>query len=260
MSRHFVTPQKSYGQHYLIDKSILSRINSAVDLYKNGHNILEIGPGMGALTGYLIKENPTFTCIEVDPRCVAYLKEQEAFRHLQIIEADFLKIDLNDLLKKETMVVGNFPYNISSQIVFRILDHRDRVPVALGMFQKEMAHRIAAPHNNKEYGVISVLAQLDYDMEVLFDIPPSAFNPPPKVMSSILLMKRKAQRPAGLDDKLFRKIVKAGFNQRRKMLRSALNSVLKKDYLQQAYFNKRAEQLSLTDFIQLTQDAAAHVQ
>jgi 16S rRNA (adenine1518-N6/adenine1519-N6)-dimethyltransferase len=215
---------------------------------------------MGALTAFLIKDNPALTCIEVDPRCVAYLKEQEAYRGIQIIEADFLKINLDDLLKGETMIVGNFPYNISSQIVFRILDHRDRVPVAMGMFQKEMAHRIAAPHNNKTYGVISVLAQLDYDIEVLFDIPPAAFNPPPKVMSSILLMKRKAQRPAGLDYKLFRKIVKAGFNQRRKMLRSALNQVLKKDYLHGEYFNKRAEQLSLADFIQLTQDAAAHVQ
>jgi 16S rRNA (adenine1518-N6/adenine1519-N6)-dimethyltransferase len=169
-------------------------------------------------------------------------------------------MDLGSLLKEETMVVGNFPYNISSQIVFKILDHRDKIPAAIGMFQKEMAHRIAAPYNNKEYGVISVLAQLDYNMEVLFDIPPDKFNPPPKVMSSVLLMQRKAKRPEGLNYALFRKIVKAGFNQRRKMLRSALNQVLKKDYLQQEFFNNRAEQLSLQDFIQLTIEAEQHVQ
>lgn len=259
MSKHFVTPQKSYGQHYLIDKSILNRINSVVEHYKNGHKILEIGPGMGALTSYLITGNPGMTCIEVDPRCAAYLREQPAFRELKIVEADFLKADLRQMLPEETLVAGNFPYNISSQIVFRVLEYRDRVPVCIGMFQKEMAERLAAKHNNKDYGVISVLAQLDYDIELLFDIPPAAFNPPPRVMSSVLIMKRKPERPAGLNYELFRRIVKAGFNQRRKMLRSSLKPVLKKEFLQNEFFNKRAEQLSLSDFIQLTQDAASHV-
>lgn len=258
MSSRFVTPQKSYGQHYLTDRSILQRISEAVKSHQNGHQILEIGPGMGALTSYLVAGSPDLTCIEVDPRCVHFLREQAAFRDLRIVEGDFLKVDLDALLAPETMVVGNFPYNISSQIVFRVLDHRDRVPVCIGMFQKEMAERLAAKHNNKDYGVISVLAQLDYDIELLFDIPPSAFNPPPKVMSSIICMTRKAARPAGLDYALFRRIVKAGFNQRRKMLRSSLNQVLKKDFLQSEFFNKRAEQLSLADFIQLTFDAEPH--
>ena len=257
---HFVTPQKSYGQHYLIDKSVLGKINSYINQYKSGHKILEIGPGMGALTAFLVKDNPDLTCVEVDRRCIAYLHTQKEYENVTILQADFLTMDLGSLLQEESVIVGNFPYNISSQIVFKILDHRDKIPAAIGMFQKEMARRIAAPHNNKEYGVISVLAQLDYDMEVLFDIPPSKFEPPPKVMSSVLLMQRKAKRPESLDYALFRRIVKSGFNQRRKMLRSALNQVLKKEYLHQEFFNKRAEQLSLQDFIQLTIDAGQHVQ
>ncbi len=249
----FVTALKSYGQHFLNDQPTLEQINSIIKKYYNQEDILEIGPGMGALTSFLINEYKDVTCIEIDQRCIDYLKEKHKDAlGLKIINGDFLKLNLNELLKKQTAVVGNFPYNISSQIVFSILDHYDKIPFMVGMFQKEMGHRIASSNNSKEYGIISVLTQLYYEVKVEFDIAPSCFTPPPKVMSSVISLKRKNDICIDFDLALFKKIVKAGFNQRRKMLRNGLSGCVNKDFLQQAIFTKRAEQLSVADFIDLT--------
>ncbi len=251
---NFVTALKSYGQHFLTDKKVREDIIKLVNKYYQGEKIIEIGPGTGALTDYLLKEFDFVTCIEVDNRCVEHLNGKYATQksHLEILEADFLKLNLKEMLQSPTAIVGNFPYNISSQIVFSILDNYENIPFMVGMFQKEMGHRIASPEGSKEYGVISVLAQLLYDVTMEFDIPPSSFSPPPKVMSSIISMRRKEEINLDFDFKLFRNIVKAGFNQRRKMLRNGLGGIASKELLQQDIFQKRAEQLSVQDFIDLT--------
>jgi 16S rRNA (adenine1518-N6/adenine1519-N6)-dimethyltransferase len=251
----FVTALKSYGQHFLNDKQVLEEIVKVINKYYNNEQIIEIGPGMGALTQYLLKEYPDMTCIEVDNRCVSYLNQHYGNTNLKIIEADFLKLDSSALMKVPTAIVGNFPYNISSQIVFKILDNYGQIPFMVGMFQKEMAERIASPHGSKEYGVISVLAQLYYDIKVELDIAPKSFSPPPKVNSSVISMVRKNNIVLDFDVKLFKKIVKAGFNQRRKMLRNGLSGLIPKEKLQEPVFQKRAEQLSVQDFIDLTKMA-----
>ena len=251
---NFVTALKSYGQHFLNDQKVLERISVLVKNYYTEEKIMEIGPGMGALTDFLLKEFDHVTCVEVDNRCVEHLnKKYEARKsQIEIIEADFLKLNLKETLQSPTAIVGNFPYNISSQIVFSILDNYEQVPFMVGMFQKEMGHRIASPEGSKEYGVISVFAQLLYDVTMEFDIPPESFSPPPKVMSSIISMRRKEVINLDFDFKLFRNIVKAGFNQRRKMLRNGLSGIASKELLQQDIFQKRPEQLSVQDFINLT--------
>ncbi len=253
MSR-FVTALKSYGQHFLHDKIVLQTISDLIKQFHTNENIVEIGPGTGALTTFLMKEFPLVTCIEVDNRCVEHLNKEYSNQkdHIQIIEADFLKMDLTDFLKTPTAIVGNFPYNISSQIVFKVLDNYEHIPFMVGMFQKEMGHRIASSHGSKEYGVISVFAQLFYDVKMEFDIGPESFSPPPKVMSSVISMRRKENIKLDFDFKLFRNIVKSGFNQRRKMLRNGLSGIASKELLQQEIFRKRAEQLSVQDFIDLT--------
>lgn len=250
----FVTALKSYGQHFLHDKLVLEKIILAIKKYHRQEKIIEIGPGTGALTEYLLKDFNDLTCIEVDKRCIAYLNKHLLPKHtgLQIIDGDFMKLDLSSLINEQTAIVGNFPYNISSQIVFRILDNYQNIPFMVGMFQKEMAYRIASKEGFKEYGVISVLAQLLYNVEIEFDISPESFSPPPKVMSSVISMQRKDNIILDFDFKLFRNIVKAGFNQRRKMLRNGLSGIAPKEILHQDIFNKRAEQLSVQDFIDLT--------
>ena len=254
--QQFVTALKSYGQHFLNDKVVLQHILDIIKIYHNNEKIVEIGPGMGALTTYLIKEFPELTCVEVDKRCIDFLntkyKTHEPDVHLTIVDADFLKLNLKEWIQSPTAIVGNFPYNISSQIIFRIIDNFEMIPFMVGMFQKEMAVRIASKHGSKEYGVISVLTQLYYDVKVEFDILPSSFSPPPKVMSSVISLKRKENIAIDFDVVLFKKIVKAGFAQRRKMLRNGLSGMLDKEFLQQELFSKRAEQLSLQDFIDLT--------
>ena len=251
---NFVTALKSYGQHFLKDKLVLNKISDLVKRYHYTEKIMEIGPGMGALTDFLMKDFEHVTCVEVDNRCVQLLNTKYAAQRdkIDIIEADFLKLNLSQFLQSQTAVVGNFPYNISSQIVFSILDHYEQIPFMVGMFQKEMGHRIASKEGSKEYGVISVFAQLLYDVRMEFDIPPESFSPPPKVMSSVISMRRKENVNLDFDFKLFRNIVKAGFNQRRKMLRNGLSGIASKELLQLDIFQKRAEQLSVQDFIDLT--------
>jgi len=252
--QQFVTALKSYGQHFLIDKNVLEKIVEVIKLYNKGEKLIEVGPGTGALTDYLLRDFQSVTCIEVDHRCVELLTNKYAAKEnrFTILEADFLKQDMSDLLNTPTAIVGNFPYNISSQIVFKILDHYQSIPFMVGMFQKEMAERIASPHGSKAYGVISIFAQLYYDVKLEFDIAPNSFAPPPKVMSSVISMRRKENIRYDFDFKLFRNIVKAGFNQRRKMLRNGLSGIVPKELLQQDVFSKRAEQLSIDDFIELT--------
>lgn len=255
-----VTALKSYGQHFLTDNEVLKKIISTINSYFNNERIIEIGPGTGALTDFLLKEFISVTCIEVDRRCVEFLNNKytpDKFK-LTIIEADFLQHDLSLLLQTPVAIVGNFPYNISSQIVFKILDHYTSIPFMVGMFQKEMALRIASPHGSKEYGVISVFAQLFYDVKMEFEILPQSFSPPPKVMSGVISMKRKENINLDFDIKLFKQIVKAGFNQRRKMLRNGLSSIAPKTLLHETIFTKRAEQLSVQDFIDLTKMIAAN--
>lgn len=252
----FVTALKSYGQHFLTDKSVLEAISSIVDEHKTTEDLIEIGPGTGALTNLLIQKFPNLTVVEVDKRCVDFLNQNIKVKHpnFNIIEADFLKLDLKNILMQPTTIVGNFPYNISSQIIFKVLDNYQQVPIVVGMFQKEMAERIASTHGKKSYGVISIFTQLFYDVTIALDIAPKSFSPPPKVMSSVIILKRKENIQLDFDFSLFKSVVKMGFNQRRKMLRNALSSVTTKEFLQQDFFSKRAEQLSIQDFISLTKE------
>lgn len=247
-----VQPNKNYGQHFLKDKTVVERTVDIIKSLHNANKLIEIGPGTGALTSALIPEFINIlNCIEVDERCVEYLHNH--FQELQgkIIHKDFLKVPLGDILLPSATIVGNFPYNISSQIVFKIIEYRELIPNMVGMFQKEVADRIAAPHGNKQYGILSVLTQLYYEAEIAFDIPPEAFNPPPKVMSSVLVLKRR-QNILEVNHQLLTKVVKAGFNQRRKTLRNALSQVAPSAILGEEIFNKRAEQLSVADFVALT--------
>lgn len=250
----YVKPQKSYGQHFLKDETVLQAIQDAVLKYNTNLPLIEIGPGMGALTRYLIKTNLPLSCIEVDERCVEYLTQTFLSKENQfeLIHADFLKVNLPKILDKEVMVVGNFPYNISSQIIFKLLDVYSKVPVVIGMFQKEVAERLAAKHGNKTYGIISILTQLIYDTEILFDIPPESFSPPPQVMSSVILLKRRDTIDQSFNYSLFKSIVKTSFNQRRKMMRSSLKQIVPKELLKDSFFDLRPEQLSVDDFIVLT--------
>jgi 16S rRNA (adenine1518-N6/adenine1519-N6)-dimethyltransferase len=248
-----VKAQKSFGQHFLKDNFILSSINKEVKKVAENLQVIEIGPGMGALTEFLIRNNSKLYCIEVDKRCVAFLKETYRLnQNLEIIEADFLKLNLNDFIPEQALIVGNFPYNISSQIIFNTLDVYKKVPVLIGMFQKEMAARVAAKHGNKTYGIISILTQFYYDVEFLFEVPPTSFAPPPKVDSAVIKLTRKENIDEAFNYKLFKNIVKTSFNQRRKMMRSSLKSIAPTELLKETYFNLRPEQLSLEDFIQLT--------
>lgn len=249
-----VNPKKALGQHFLRDNAVIERIVSIIQENYAGHQLIEIGPGTGALTSKLL---PVFSnvleCIEIDERCVEYLPQHFPQLSGRIHAVDFLKADLNSILGENATVVGNFPYNISSQIVFRIIEHRSQVPIVVGMFQKEVAERIASPAGSKDYGILSILTQLYYDAIIQFHIPPTAFAPPPKVMSSVIVLQRKTQMPdAELDVALFTRIVKAAFNQRRKMLRNALSGIFPPEMLQNDFFMQRAERLTVDDFKQLT--------
>ncbi|MCB9034840.1 MAG: ribosomal RNA small subunit methyltransferase A [Chitinophagales bacterium] len=254
-----MSAKKQLGQHFLVNEQVIQKIFLAIQDNIATLPIVEIGPGMGALTKYLIKLPQQITCVELDSRCIDYLKSYNQFNKINLIEADFLKLDFATTFSGEQAIVGNFPYNISSQIIFKAIENRIQVPVVVGMFQKEMADRVAAKHGSKTYGIISVLTQYYYDATLLFDIEPKNFAPPPKVMSSILLLKRKENLLPLKDEKLFTNIVKFGFNQRRKMLRSSLKAILPKSFLEDVFFNQRAEQLSVEDFVALANKAVDYV-
>jgi 16S rRNA (adenine1518-N6/adenine1519-N6)-dimethyltransferase len=248
-----VKAKKHLGQHFLNDENIAEKIANTLSL--NGYSdVLEIGPGMGVLTKYLLKKNITTHVIEIDTESVNYLKNNYLNLANRIYEKDFLKYDLTQIFKdKPFAIIGNFPYNISSQIVFKTLEMRHQIPEFSGMFQKEVAQRICSKEGSKVYGILSVLTQAFYDAEYLFTVPPTVFNPPPKVNSGVLHLKRKENYTLPCDEKMFFKVVKTGFQQRRKTLRNSLKIFNLSDNLKaNTIFGQRPEQLSVSQFIELT--------
>ena len=252
-----VRAKKHLGQHFLKDENIAKKI--ADSLTENGYDtVLEIGPGMGVLTNYLLKKNLTTYVIEIDSESVAYLQAHYLNLTDRIISDDFLKLDLTTIFgKKQVAIIGNFPYNISTQIVFKTLENRHMIPEFSGMFQKEVAKRIAEKPGSKVYGILSVLTQAFYDVDYLFTVPPTVFNPPPKVESGVIRLIRKENYILPVDEVLFYKVVKTAFNQRRKTLRNSLKTFNLSDKLREdAIFAQRPEQLSVEAFIKLTQKIA----
>ncbi|MCK5678358.1 MAG: 16S rRNA (adenine(1518)-N(6)/adenine(1519)-N(6))-dimethyltransferase RsmA [Flavobacteriaceae bacterium] len=249
-----VRAKKHLGQHFLKDENIANKIANSLTL--NGYkNVLEIGPGMGVLTKYLIKKDITTSVIEIDEESVEFLKVHFLNLSNRIITGNFLKIDITQIFKDEQFaIIGNFPYNISTQIVFKTLENRQLIPELCGMFQKEVAQRIAEKPGTKTYGILSVLTQAFYDVEYLFTVPPSVFNPPPKVDSGVIRLIRKDNFTLPVNEAFFFKVVKTAFNQRRKTLRNSLKSFQLSDKLREdVIFAKRPEQLSVKEFIYLTQ-------
>jgi len=247
-----VRAKKFLGQHFLKDLAVAERIADSLQI-KNYKKVLEIGPGMGVLTQFLLQKPIETFVIEIDRDSVRYLNTHFPALKNNIIEADFLKASLTDLFSEPFAIIGNFPYNISSQIVFKTLENRNLIPEFSGMFQKEVAKRIAAKHGNKTYGILSVLTQAFYDVEYLFDVPPTVFNPPPKVNSGVIRLVRKANASLECDEKLFYTVVKTAFQQRRKTLRNSLKSFhLSQNLKEDAIFGQRPEQLTVQEFILLT--------
>jgi len=244
------TIKKSLGQHFLKDETICKKIVEAV-CESSFKNLVEVGPGAGAITKYLIEiPNINFKAVELDDEKVEYLKLTFPILKDKIIHQDFLQITVP--FENDFTIVGNFPYNISTEILFKVLEWKTQVPAVIGMFQKEVAERVAANYGNKSYGIISVLIQAYYDVEYLFDVPPTSFNPPPKVNSGVIRLTRKDKPLEFSSHKKFVALVKAAFNQRRKMLRNPLKGMFVPEVLQEPIFTKRAEQLSIQDFADLT--------
>ena len=264
-----VKAKKHLGQHFLTDEETSKNI--ADSLTGVGYSaILEIGPGMGMLTKYLLEKKAKVTVMEIDKESVEYLNNDFKNEHVnldtsnakfKIIEGDFLKQDIPTFFnKKQVAIIGNYPYNISSQIIFKAIENREYIPELSGMFQKEVAKRIVEKEGSKIYGIISVLTQAFFDVEYLFTVPPSVFNPPPKVDSGVIRLIRKKDFSLSVDEKLFFRVVKTAFNQRRKMLRSSLKSFKLSDTLKEdAIFAMRPEQLSVSEFIKLTHKIATDV-
>lgn len=253
-----VKAKKHLGQHFLKDESIAKAIADTLSL-KGYDEVLEIGPGMGVLTKYLLDKEVTTRVIEIDTESVAYLDANYPKLKDKIISEDFLKYNINQIYEnKQFAIIGNFPYNISSQIVFRTLEFRDQIPEFSGMFQKEVAERICEKKGSKTYGILSVLAQAFYDTEYLFTVDENVFIPPPKVKSGVMKMTRKEDYSLPCGEKLFFTVVKTAFQQRRKTLRNSLKTLNLSDNLREdTIFDLRPEQLSVDEFIVLTQKIEA---
>lgn len=250
-----VRPKKGLGQHFLHDQHTAAKIVDSLVLTEGEElPLLEIGPGMGVLTRLLInRAGIDLTVIEIDRDSVAYLKQHKLVKEERIIEGDFLKTDLSGIFQGHFSIIGNFPYNISSQIFFRVLDFRQRVDQVVCMLQKEVAERIASKHGSKVYGILSVLLQAYYDIEMLFKVSPGVFTPPPRVMSAVIRLTRNGRVNLTCDERLFVQVVRQGFNNRRKTLRNALKNLnLAAAVSSLPMLNKRAEQLTVDEFIQLT--------
>ncbi len=249
-----VRPKKSLGQHFLHDQHTAERIVKSLILKGEGQSVLEIGPGMGVLTVYLLKQSGLlFKVIEIDRDSVAYLHAHFPALRPAIIEGDFLEADIKKIFASNFSIIGNFPYNISSQIFFKVLDNRHQVDQVVCMLQKEVAERIASPPGSKTYGITSVLLQAYYSIEYLFKVPPGVFTPPPRVMSAVIRLTRNATERLSCDEKLFAQVVKQAFNTRRKTLRNALKNLnLPAEISALEIMNKRAEQLSVDAFVDLT--------
>lgn len=249
-----VKAKKHLGQHFLTDLDIAKNIVDALTLTDQYDIVLEVGPGMGVLTQFLIeKSNYKTFPVDIDKESIGYLAEKYPTLKGNIIYGDFLKMNLNDVAQNETFaVIGNFPYNISSQILFKVLDYKYQIPEVVGMFQKEVAERVAAKPGSKTYGITSVLLQAFYDIEYLFTVDEGVFDPPPKVKSAVIRLTRNEKQSLDCDEKRFKQIVKMSFNQRRKMLRKSLKSLLNDTNKEHEMLTKRPEQLSVTDFVELT--------
>lgn len=250
-----VTAKKRLGQHFLVDLSIAKDIADTVDVCPT-MPILEVGPGMGVLTQYLIEKGRPLKVVEIDEESVTYLcKNLPQLPEENIIPDDFLKMHLDRLFNGEQfMLIGNYPYNISSQIFFKMLDYKEYIPYCSGMIQKEVGERLAAKPGTKAYGILSILIQVWYDVEYLFTVHENVFSPPPKVKSAVVLMKRNTRTALECDEQMFKKIVKGTFNQRRKKLRNSIQQIVGKEseLLGDSVLDKRPEQLSLEEFIELT--------
>jgi len=243
--------KKSLGQHFLTDQEVLNKIFNAIETHCNDLALLEVGPGSGAMSK-MLKNKPKYKLVEFDDRWAAFLPKEYPELKDKVIHVDFLQYDLNLPFDESYAVVGNFPYNISSQIIFHILEYKDKIPVALGMFQKEVARRIASKEGSKEYGIISILTQLFYEVEYLFDVPREAFNPPPKVVSGVMVMNRRSV-DFEVNPKFLKSIVKIAFGQRRKTMRNSLKQFITNEKVKALpIFDKRPEQLSLEAFINLS--------
>ena len=250
-----VRPKKNLGQHFLVDLNIARRIADTVDACPS-LPVLEVGPGMGVMTQYLVEKPRPLKVVEIDRESVAYLHEHFPKLHDNIIGADFLRMDLHEVFGGQPFVLtGNYPYDISSQIFFKMLDNRDLIPCCTGMIQHEVALRMAAKPGNKQYGILSVLMQAWYDVEYLFTVEPSVFNPPPKVQSAVIRLTRNNVTDLGCDERLFRRVVKATFGQRRKMLRVSLRQLFDQqppaEFFQQDMMTQRPEQLTIAEFVKL---------
>jgi 16S rRNA (adenine1518-N6/adenine1519-N6)-dimethyltransferase len=247
-----VRAKKHLGQHFLKDMNIARQIVDGLTLHGAYDKVLEIGPGMGVLTQFLLpnKSYQTYV-IEIDTESVAYLKKHYEALTPRIIEGDFLRYNTADMFADKFAIIGNFPYNISSQIFFRALEIRDKIPEIVCMLQKEVAQRIASPPGNKDYGILSVLLQAFYDIDYLVSVPPGAFDPPPKVQSGVIRLRRNAVQQLECNEKMFFRVVKTAFNQRRKTLRNALKPI--GEMPDHPLLTKRAEQLNVAEFVTLTQ-------
>ncbi|MBR1411443.1 MAG: 16S rRNA (adenine(1518)-N(6)/adenine(1519)-N(6))-dimethyltransferase RsmA [Prevotella sp.] len=253
-----VRPKKNLGQHFLTDLKIAKRIADTVDACPD-IPVLEVGPGMGVMTQYLVEKPRPFKVVEIDRESVEYLQEHFARLSDNIIGGDFLRMDLREVFDGQQFVLtGNYPYDISSQIFFKMLDNKDLIPCCTGMIQHEVAVRMASQPGNKQYGILSVLIQAWYDVEYLFTVEPGVFNPPPKVQSAVIRMTRNEVTDLGCDEQLFRRVVKTTFNQRRKMLRVSLRQIFDAahpapaDFFSSDIMTRRPEQLSIQEFVKLT--------
>lgn len=255
-----VRPKKFLGQHFLKDMDIARRIADTLDDFPSVP-VVEVGPGMGVLTQFLLEKNKDLTVVELDRDSVPYLEEHYPALHGHIIEGDFLQLDLSKIYEGQFCVIGNYPYNISSQIFFKVLDYKNVIPCCSGMLQKEVAERIAAGPGSKTYGILSVLLQAWYDIEYLFTVSEKVFDPPPRVKSAVVKLVRNDRQQLSCDERLFKTVVKTSFNQRRKTLRNSIKPLLGKDC--EAYkdpiFDKRPEQLSVAQFEELTNIVSAHL-
>lgn len=249
-----VKAKKHLGQHFLTDLDIAKKIVDSLSLAEQYNKVVEVGPGMGVLTQYLIENTDYKTIpIDLDRESIGYLAEKYPQLKGRIIFGDFLKMDLNDIVKTEPFaVIGNFPYNISTQILFKVLDFKDQIPEVVGMFQKEVAERFAEKPGSKIYGITSVLLQAFYNVEYLFTVGPEVFDPPPKVQSAVIRFTRNEISELDCDEKKFKQVVKMAFNQRRKMMRRSLKSLLNETNKDHEVLTKRPEQLSVEEFVKLT--------
>ncbi len=250
-----VRAKKNLGQHFLKDLSIAKAIADTVDVIRD-IPILEVGPGMGVLTKFLALKQREFKAVEIDSESVEYLKTNFPLLNDKIISEDFLKMDLNKVFNgKSFFLIGNYPYDISTQIFFKMLDFKDLIPCCSGMIQREVALRIASKPGSRTYGILSVLLQAFYDIEYLFTVEENVFNPPPKVKSAVIIMRRNSREDIGCDWELFKRVVKTVFNQRRKMLRQSLRQIIKEDengFFSQDIMRRRPEELSHEEFVLLT--------